>query len=344
MKKIFFAALAAVALTACVADVVTEEPTYAIDFVSSAQGTVKTTVVTSDNLETFKVFAFNNETAEKTNTIMNDQTVNKVKGVWTYTPKKYWPLVGDVDFYGIAGVTTGYSASAENGLTYTITMPNSVAEVNAATIPDVVYATAIGKTKGDGNPAVEMAFRHAMAQIDFKIKNTTTAGGITVMPINVSVDDLAANGTYTTPTRSTSLEDKTITGSWRLGVDPYTADPYTYTYLFNSEGVTINADGIEVGILSPNESAKCMALPQAKDVTFQVKCKIWQNGVLIFDDYKTASTSIDWKEGHKYTYTFNFNDKSIEDNTIEFTAAVTPIVDGTTSPVGTPATPATPAN
>ena len=70
MKKIFFAALAAVALTACVADVATEDPTYAIDFGSDTKIGVK-------SLVKFSVFAFNNETAEKTNTIMNDMLVEK---------------------------------------------------------------------------------------------------------------------------------------------------------------------------------------------------------------------------------------------------------------------------
>lgn len=330
MKKIFFAALAAVALTACVADVVTEEPTYAIDFVSNTQGTVKSTVVTAANFGSFKVFAFNGE-----NVIMDNMLVSQGKdeneqfnGEWSYSPKKYWPAEGTVDFYGVYAnepdaIKFNYSATAEYGLKFKINMPtvknddgtefiydeNSV--VDAAAIPDVVYATAFEKDKDGGK--VPMTFYHAMAQVDFKIKNATTpANNIVVVAGDVYVKNMQCCGTYTA----------NISGhSWGFTQG-------TNHYLFKTNGVSItNPEGSPFtteGILND----VCMVLPQAATVEFGLNCTIKQlndNGVGsvdLFNGEKTATVSVDWNEGYKYTYTFALYDENLTDNEINFTAEV----------------------
>lgn len=336
MKKIFFAALAAVALTACVADVVTEEPTSAIDFVSNTKGTVKSTVVTEDNFGSFNVYAFNGE-----NVIMNGLLVEEEGGNWTYSPKKYWPAVGNVDFYGVYADETdqvkfNYNATAAAGLKFNINMPTVKKEgtefiydeksvVDAAAVPDVVYATAIGKNKNNlanANGLVEMTFHHAMAQVVFQIKNATTpANNIEVVAGDVYIKNLYCSGTYTAKENSWDFTD--------IGKNHY---------LFKTNGVRIFNTDESNGTTKAILAGDCMVLPQEETVEFGLNCTIKQKNdnndgsVVIFHGEKTATVSVAWLEGFKYTYTFALYDTNLTDNEINFTAKVLPITPDPVTP------------
>ena len=334
MKKIFFAALAAVALTACVADVVTEEPTYAIDFVSNTKGGVKSLVKDAETFTAFRVFAFNNETETIKNTIMNDMLVTKDGNNWTYSPKKYWPAKGNVDFYGVSIDPTAeseyvynYGANAADGLTFDITMAAATGVVDAANlpagvtgvvdaanIPDAVYAAAMGKTKDNTNSPVLMTFRHAMAQVDFKISNNTTpADQVTVTSGDVYVDGLKCDGKYTVKNISTTAGVDSPIGTWALGNN-------NISYLFGKKVTTIAAGVKSESILNED----CLVFPQEAEsaVAFRVWCTIKQKGVVIFEGYKTAQVQVDWMQGHKYTYTFVLEDAYLTNNLIKISAAV----------------------
>ena len=323
MKKIFFAALAAVALTACVADVVTEEPTYAIDFVSNTKSGVKSLVKDANTFTAFRVFAFNNdETANQTYTIMDDMLVKKEGNKWTYETKKYWPANGDVDFYGVSIDPTAeseyiydYGATAANGLTFDITMAAASGVVDAANVPDAVYAAAMDKTKDAANNPVQMTFRHAMAQVDFKISNNTDPNDdVTVTSGDVYVDGLKCDGTYTVKDITTSAAADSPIGTWTL------TNANNISYLFPKKVTTIEAGNTSDSILNEN----CLVFPQTTTsaVAFRVWCTIKQNDVIIFQGYKTAQVGVDWKQGHKYTYTFVLEDAYLTDNLIKISATV----------------------
>ena len=342
MKKIFFAAFAAVALTACVADVVTEEPTYAIEFASSAKGTIKSTVITTNNLPSFQVFAFDGNG----NVIMDTENNKGMKvtqgknesgvynGTWSYSPNRYWPANTDVDFYGVYAdipstndIVFNYSAAPDTGLEFTLRMPRLTSEgkfvVDASRVPDAVYAAAMNREQKDG--AVNMIFRHAMAQVDFKIKNATApADNVTIEWGGVYVNDLLCDGTYTINGETTDDKTTSPTGDWDL-TNP---DKVNYffganaTALVEEEAVTFVSAGKTTGsILETN----CLVFPQTtgnSEVDFKVKCTIKQNGVVIFNDYKTAKVKVDWQQGHKYTYTFVLEDGYLTNNLIKISAAV----------------------
>ncbi len=328
MKKMLFTALAVMALSACANDIVTDVQQSAIDFASDAQCAVKSTLVTNENFDSFQVFAFNGA-----NAIMDDMTVSKDdNGAWTYSPKKYWPAEGTVDFFGVYMENLGesteeyqtqYAASADGGLMFSLDMAE-VDVVNAADIPDAVYATAIGKTKADGT--VQMTFRHAMAQIGFEIKNATTdANNIVVTSGDVYVEGLYYAGNYTAP--------KTYSTSESLGIGiGFGSWDFTETkadYLFKTDGVLIKA-GETAGILAD----KCLALPQeATSAKFRINCTIKQGNVIIFSGEKTITVDIDWNEGWKYTYIFLIDDSIIEDGEIELTASVNPIQNAETQTI-----------
>lgn len=337
MKKILFAALAVFALVSCAKDVATDVQEYAIDFSSSAKGAVRSTVVNNTNFMSFKVWAYNGGT-----TIMDEMTVSRedVSSDWTYSPKKYWPAEGTVDFYGFyianAQVVDGYpiyqrqyGASSNGGLTFDVNVGATDGVVRTSNIPDAMYAVALDKSKTSGltNNKVEMNFRHAMAQVDFQIKNATTSRlGIKIHTSHVYIDGLYSEGRYTTSTTA-STTATTSAGSWDFSI--FTP----VKYWFHGDGHNVSASSDVYGSIL---SGTCLVFPQAKtSATIEVPCRISQDGVIIFDGVKTATLDIDWKEGKKYIYTLLFEDETIDDlsNTIEFTANVTDITSGGTSTV-----------
>lgn len=340
MKKILFAALAVFALVSCAKDVATDVQEYAIDFNPSAKGAVRSTVVDNTNFKSFKVWAYHNETA-----IMNALEVSRatVADDWTYSPKKYWPAEGTVDFYGLYmekmdetndRYQSQYAANATTGLKFNLTMTpatnlDGLDMVLSSDIPDPIYAVALDKSKTSGlvDNKVQMNFRHAMSQVDFLVKNATTAANkITIVVMGVYVDQLYASGDYTLPATSTTTAVGTASnGSWEFKVNDYPV-----LYWFKGDGIIVSAGSTSGTILS----SKGMAFPQQlEDAEFQVDCIIKQDGVTIFDGIKTATVDIDWKEGMKYTYTLLFDDGHIDDlgKTIEFIADVKTIGDTKTT-------------
>lgn len=330
MKKLIFAAMAVVALAACSQDEVTDIQREYIDFVPTAKNAVRaSTLVTSSNLKSFQVFAF---TAEGETVMNNIKVTNDGTTGWTYTPKKYWPEGTTVDFYGLymkdLGVTGGtyyqsqYGATATNGCAVHVDMVATDGIVDATETPDLVYAVALDREKADG--AVLMQFRHAMAQVEFRIKNaTTSSNNIVISSGPVYVDNLGHTGNYSLPTTSSTTETLGGLGSW----GDYTN---ASTYRFKTDGLLIYA-GETSGTIHPGP---CFVFPQSvTSATFRVDCTIKQDGLVIFDGEKTATANIKWVQGCKYIITLLFDDSVLENDYINFTTNVIDMSSGGTTTV-----------
>lgn len=320
MKKILFAALAVFALASCAKDLTTEVKQDAIDFNPVAKGSVRSTVIDNTNFKTFFVKGYHNDA------IYMDATVTRtdVNSDWTYQNKKYWPAEGTVDFYALymenlgnsEGEYQSISKSTAAGYTLDIAMSPTDGSLCSAYIPDPVYAVALDKSKASGlttDSKVLMQFRHAMAEVDFKIQNSTTADlKITIEAGDVYIEDLKYQGVYTTPTKSTT--DATCAGgSWAFKES-------VIPYLFTANGSTV-ASGATTDIISD----RSLVFPQTKtSAKILVNCVIKQDGVVIFNGTKTATTNIAWEEGYNYVYTLQFTDATVEglSDTIEFTTEV----------------------
>lgn len=337
MKKIFIAMLSVVALAACSQDEVTDIQREYIDFNPTTKNSVRTAPVTTANLSSFYVWGYSSQG----NAIMEAQEVTSDGSAWTYSPKKYWPMDGTVDFYAL--YPTSVTGTPAHTLTPTVSLDGASVYFRAAessgmsgdyiaaeTVPDLVYATAIDMSKGNTNGAdgkVLVKMQHAMSQIAFKLKNNTTADlGITVESSNVIyLYGLYYDGTYTLPAESTSNEG--VKGSWARGLKD------TQLCLFPTTMGVVAETGADAVLISDADDA-CFVLPQNLDIEFGVVCTIKQNGVSIFSGVKRVSTTVNWQEGYKYTYTFIIDDDTIEDDAIEFTAEVTPIEEATGEELG----------
>ena len=138
---------------------------------------------TTSNINKFHVYAFTQ------NKEYMDEDVTKDNDIWTYNNIKFWPET-NVDFYS-------YSPNSTNGtVDITATGNKQITKYKVPGNVDLLYALnlAENKTGHEGKEPVLINFRHALAQIVFKIKNTNP--NLTVFVDEVKVDGIEGQGTF----------------------------------------------------------------------------------------------------------------------------------------------------
>lgn len=125
--------------------------------------------------EGFGVFGNYSSTADGTpvygNSLFNNQqvTYDKTKSKWTYSPLRFWPTQGHIDFLAYAPYDRQYDnivTKDNQKLTFRV---DPVIENQK----DLLYANAVGQTKdnisGKGNK-VNLQFAHALSKLGYKVK------------------------------------------------------------------------------------------------------------------------------------------------------------------------------
>lgn len=142
----------------------------AIAFGTFVQKPTKGTAVTGTSLPDYGQFLVMGYTSAEVVGAAIDfmrQTVTFNGSTYTYSPEKYWPGSGTVDFFAV------YPADIDNGTAITpATMTLGLPKVSY-TIPstvtqqkDLMLASSLNKTSGDGT--VNFAFGHVLTKIGFK--------------------------------------------------------------------------------------------------------------------------------------------------------------------------------
>jgi len=193
MDKKFFmgiAAMAALTLVSCSSDDLNSlsdnsSKNEAISFdgycgrsavaVNGSRGSVVDIKALQESTEGFGVFGNYSSTAEGTpaygNSLFNNQqvTYDKTKSKWTYSPLRFWPTQGHIDFLAYAPYDRQYDnivTKDNQRLTFIV---NSIIENQK----DLLYANAVGQTKGSisstGNK-VKFQFAHALSKLGYKVK------------------------------------------------------------------------------------------------------------------------------------------------------------------------------
>lgn len=193
MDKKFFmgiAAMAALTLVSCSSDDLNSlsdnsSKNEAISFdgycgrsavaVNGSRGSVVDIKALQESTEGFGVFGNYSSTAEGTlaygNSLFNNQqvTYDKTKSKWTYSPLRFWPTQGHIDFLAYAPYNRQYDnivTKDNQKLTFIV---NSIIENQK----DLLYANAVGQTKGSisstGNK-VKFQFAHALSKLGYKVK------------------------------------------------------------------------------------------------------------------------------------------------------------------------------
>lgn len=193
MDKKFFmgiAAMAALTLVSCSSDDLNSlsdnsSKNEAISFdgylgrsavaVNGSRGSVVDIKALQESTEGFGVFGNYSSTAEGTpaygNSLFKNQqvTYDKTKSKWTYSPLRFWPTQGHIDFLAYAPYDSQYDnivTKDNQKLTFTV-------DSNIKNQKDLLYANAVGQTKdgisSTGNK-VKFQFAHALSKLGYKVK------------------------------------------------------------------------------------------------------------------------------------------------------------------------------
>lgn len=341
MKKIVFALMSVAAFVACSNDEVSEANLSAIEFNPTTKNSVRTVATTTSTISKFNVWSYTNAQGSlEAKPVMENVVVSNATGVWAYSPVKYWPYDATLDFYGITPTTlvgTG-NGSVEHHID--VAVNSTAAKINFAAAatsdmqgnafvcknyPDILYATALDLTKDDnGGTTVLMNFRHAMSQVEFKLKNTSAAATeVSYNVMTILLEGIDNKGTYTLPAASTTNEFTVAEshGTWASEMNP--AIPHRFNVAEDkvAPGQTMSLTNKD------NVDDMHMVIPQKKDATLKVHVGIYQGEFFIQQVVKTIPLSVDWKEGHKYTYTLLANSTSDPDlDPIDFKVTVDDMV------------------
>lgn len=127
-------------------------------------------VETKETLRTkgFGVFGKYTDGDDKTSDFFVNQKVTCSNSKWTYTPLRYWPTTGKIDFFAYAPHKQGQELKA-NTTTFDFTVAPE-----AANQIDLLWANATGQIKtdfeGTTKEKVKFLFKHALSRLGYTVK------------------------------------------------------------------------------------------------------------------------------------------------------------------------------
>ena len=341
MRKIFIAALAAVAMVSCAKDEAIEiNNGEAIGFAATTGRTTRAATIDSyDEFNMFRVWGFHKADATAAETaLMTNIAVSKYKSGWFYGDSYFWPTVGTCDFYGI--YPTNDDVTELNPVTVDMTnkqvsydLYNGNLDYNTPT--DWVYAVNVDEARQ--TTKVPMNFRHAMSQIVFQVKNTNKNLKVIIPEGTIRLECVSQKGVYTLPSEDTAIENdyaKRVMGEWTEIAD--VDGQYICATYANINGATL--DGVSECLVADfmAEDGAMITIPQSVaaynnvsdpdneklQAYFRMRILVTQEDTEIWPGYTAADGMIQvtkgeaywvaipidatWLQGKKYTYTLIF--------------------------------------
>lgn len=250
MKKIIFGAMAAAALLACSKEQVLEKNQAGNEISYSIQtdNQTKASDVYCQNflMTSFKVHAtYYNTTVNKWyyNDVITDNGTS-----WEGTTTRYWSADGTHDFYAIVNGEMTVGADP----TTVPTIVDFTPEAEVANQKDLLYAVAFNKSRETTGETVNLNFRHALSQVEFRAKNTNEK--LHVIISGVTVGQVPSTGTFRYPTvesndsfvdhdQNQGETNDAVTGTWVL--EDTKAD---YSVVINNLAIAKNADNTPVDL------------------------------------------------------------------------------------------------
>lgn len=303
MKKIFFAALALVALTSCTQDEIlsTTDNNAAIAFDNAfVNNATRANDLSKDNLDDFGVYGSVTNSSNQTGLIFNNQKVAGSAGNYTYSPVQYWIANASYNFTAIApyaeakwsyNVTDG--KDAQNG---TIKFDNAAAEANQ----DLLFATQTANTPATITKApakVAFTFNHILSRVKFTFVNDfATGSNMTIKVTDVTVTNAAANGTI-------AVNGGALADDWTTE-----AVNNDYSKLFGAAGTAAFAEGIT----AETEHFYFIPANRTYNVTFHVE--LFQAGVSVGNYDHNVNFTADLTKGMSYNIVAKISNENVNPN------------------------------
>ena len=295
MKKVLLAIAAVATITSCSQNEEFENPTQKAEISFNTAAVTRATVMTTQDLNVFKVYGYTHTDEFSTETegksfvegLFSKNSENK----WIAEGGKkfYWPAENNVTFFAYSPVeeaVTTYTAPVSKGYP---TVDYKVNDVIASQ-SDFLIAQETGNITTNKS-GISLGFKHALAQIAFKLKGSEADVNYTVTKLVLK--GIKDSGTYNWGTNEWGIKNGAATPN-------YTIDMSSGAITFAGEEVT--------EVLAGNDRV-LMLIPQKLDTdvaTIDITYTAVQNEVTLCDG-KTAKTvkipSITWKAGERVVYT-----------------------------------------
>lgn len=168
--------------------------------VNGTRGSVETvTNLQTDGFGVFGNYSKETTTAYGNNLFANQQvTYDKAKSKWTYSPLKYWPTEGHIDFLAYAPYNAG---KVQDPYSLEFNVSEKITEQK-----DLLYTNkTVGQTmtNNSGTKKVTFKFDHALSRLGYSVKLNGTCSSdatITLKKITLAGSAPATTGSTTEPT------------------------------------------------------------------------------------------------------------------------------------------------
>lgn len=307
MKKILFAAVAAMAITGCSQNEEIEKAAQPVEigFNTAVSKTTRATTLVNADFKKFTAYAYSTTgafaDATAVNALIPGIDFELKESAWSSGNSVfYWPATDQVSFFAFSPNTTEQlswgAAVAKTAPTLTYTVKDAVKDQE-----DLVVAEAMNKQKAISGTteAVALNFKHALTKIGFKIKGE--GSGITYT-LNKVVIKAKNKGVYT---YATSTTEATL-GTWAIPDDVTTTTSYTI-----EPATALSITGADGGGTA-NETLvgadyTAMLIPQdLTGVTFEIYYKAEAGGAMLFDKTTTPEeitfATGNWTTGQSIAY------------------------------------------
>lgn len=112
---------------------------------------------------------------------------------WTYTPKKYWPTEGHIDFLAYAPHVGDKTLTGSSSIEFTVAKDVTKQE-------DLLWAKAVNQTKAKNSGAnkVKFTFYHALAKIGYSLKEKEAYDKTTITVTSIKLVGSDPKGAFYT--------------------------------------------------------------------------------------------------------------------------------------------------
>ncbi len=326
MKKLFVAALAVLALTACSNDEILDAPrSSAIKFDNAFVENATRAADPSTNSNTisnFDVWAFMDETDGR---VFHDENVELNNGAWTYTNTQYWTPNHKYYFAALSPMeSNNVTETLANGEEAKLGL-GTIAFTNVNGTEDLLYAKKMVQTDRDINvipDAVHLQFQHLLSKVKFTFTNGFPTNNVSVAVKNIRM---------TAPKSATiNLAQANYAKAWVLG----------------NEAVELAFGDVENRLTFAEKTDDCaderLTIPAAAGyiytITFDVE--VYMGDRLAYSAEKKASVSdTELEMGYAYNFIAEINPDNLNMSEIKFTVAVDRWIDAAEDVETVPGTP-----
>jgi hypothetical protein len=313
--KILFLCAAALAVAAC------QDTTLMYDTLSHGQKTDNSiefsnyvggmtrasratgkTFVAGDSIE---VYGFM-KTGEIVDNLFDKQVVKNAGDAWTYSPKKFWNVGSEYDFYAIFPFSNSNAFDKANK---TFSVTDFEVNVNPADQVDLMIAQQI--KSASANNTVNFVFNHILSNVSFFVKTSNdfdTAGVKSVEVLTFDLKKLYKKGSFAQTGWS---NDDVFEGGWTPDVDVI----YNLPQVTN---IVYNIGDLEASVITKDQ----LLLPQAIsdsaviDIVYQLVyddntsstfTKSVKLNKIVGNNGRQSSILAAWNPNYRYNYIMSVN-------------------------------------